>query len=260
MTEYLLNEDTITIVSKIIKKADFLFLFLDYDGTLAPFRDDPERAGPLPGIINQLQVLSRDENIYVTIISGRERNSLKRQLHLEDVELSGLHGLQSPSIDTPLEKYSKNEIENIKSKIKQTISANNLTLEDKKFGLTIHLSPSVDRDIILKKIKNMTNNNKYQVIPGRQNIEIKPALWNKGLAVSKYVKYYHKLAESENYITIYVGDDRTDEDVFRRCRNGITIYVVNEGNKNTSARYYLDNPTEVRTFLNLLLKLKVESV
>ena len=54
------------------------------------------------------------------------------------------------------------------------------------------------------------------------------------------------------YLPIYVGDDVTDEDVFKALKNkGVTVYVGKP--KKSYARYFLNNPRDVTKFLKKIL-------
>jgi len=63
--------------------------------------------------------------------------------------------------------------------------------------------------------------------------------------------------QDEQWLTIYLGDDTTDEDVFRIIHRpqGWSIFVGAE-NSSSNADYFLNSTTEVATFLSQLLELK----
>jgi trehalose-phosphatase len=52
---------------------------------------------------------------------------------------------------------------------------------------------------------------------------------------------------------IFLGDDVTDESVFRHMR-GVSVFVGSEGGT-TAARYWLRSPVEVRAFLKRCVRL-----
>src|SRR5688500_18999750 len=59
------------------KKATKRHLFLDYDGTLVPFSKHPNLAIPNQELIALLRRIAEDEKTSVTIISGRDSNTLE---------------------------------------------------------------------------------------------------------------------------------------------------------------------------------------
>jgi len=63
-------------------------VFTDYDGTLAPIVDDPERAEPLPGAVDALARLAR-RYARVGVISGRPGAWLAARLGGRGLVLSG---------------------------------------------------------------------------------------------------------------------------------------------------------------------------
>ena len=77
--------------------------------------------------------------------------------------------------------------------------------------------------------------------------EIRPRVyWNKGNAV----KWIEEQLAHPGMLTVYVGDDQTDEDAFAALPNAITIKVGSEGE--TAAKYRVAGPVEVRKFLEWL--------
>jgi trehalose 6-phosphate phosphatase len=74
-------------------------VFTDFDGTLAPIVDDPDRALPLPGAVEMLGRLA-DRYGRVAVVSGRSVRYLQRRLQVpgDDVAsrlvLVGLYGLE----------------------------------------------------------------------------------------------------------------------------------------------------------------------
>lgn len=88
-----------------------------------------------------------------------------------------------------------------------------------------------------------------------QVLEIRPVIdWNKGKAV-EFLLESLGLADSDDVLPIYIGDDRTDEDAFevlRRSGRGFGI-LVSSVPKETKASYSLRDPSEVGAPPSLLL-------
>ncbi|HEX6915777.1 MAG TPA: trehalose-phosphatase, partial [Chitinophagaceae bacterium] len=98
----------------------------------------------------------------------------------------------------------------------------------------------------------LTNNLKYlvsdrglQILQGNKVIEIKNAEINKGKAVAAWVKDY------QPQMMIAIGDDYTDEDIFRSLPD--QAFTIKVGSNISAARYYLDSYRDVRRFLNSLI-------
>jgi len=64
--------------SSLVSRSRRVFLFLDYDGTLAPIVSRPEYAR-LPGPVKKtIRTLRRQRGITVAIISGRSLKDIKK--------------------------------------------------------------------------------------------------------------------------------------------------------------------------------------
>jgi trehalose 6-phosphate phosphatase len=69
-------------------------LFFDFDGTLAPVRDDPNAVQPAPKVLTAIDALARFVK-RVVVVSARPVNFLNEQFAtLADVDLYGLYGLE----------------------------------------------------------------------------------------------------------------------------------------------------------------------
>src|SRR6267154_4791815 len=76
----------------------------------------------------------------------------------------------------------------------------------------------------------------FQLTPGLQVFEIRPRVsWHKGKAVDWIKEAWAK----GHALSVYVGDDATDEDAFLALPEGITVSVGSA--RQTSARYYLED-------------------
>src|SRR5262249_35357643 len=84
---------------------------------------------------------------------------------------------------------------------------------------------------------------------GKMAFEIRPRLdWNKGSA-ALWIK---ERIGVPNPLTIFLGDDRTDEDAFERLTDGINVKVGRP--VNSAAGYFVDSPLEVKQFLTWLVE------
>lgn len=81
-----------------------IFLFLDYDGTLTPIVDYPDKAVISEEVRNLLKDLSAKPRCHVGVISGRALNDVKKMVDLEDIVYVGNHGLE---IEGPKIKFSR---------------------------------------------------------------------------------------------------------------------------------------------------------
>ena len=92
----------------------------------------------------------------------------------------------------------------------------------------------------------VSHENKLQVLEGAKVVEVKRTGYDKGTAALKFI------TEGSYDCIIAMGDDKTDEDVFRSLPpDAITVKV---GIKTTLARYNLRNQFEVGKFLERLIE------
>ncbi len=260
--KHLFQDKRLKEIENKIEAAENIFLFLDYDGTLAPFCKNPDNAAVFPGIKEELFKIQQKSGVYISIISGRELSNLKAMLYLKGINYAGSHGLE---IDLSfLEQvvypaYNKDEFRAVFNKIFSDIEfkiKNNIRIEDKGFAAAFHCNDDLEKVSVKKtlesKIKKFSLDN-MEVISGRQVVEIRPAGWNKGEAVNYIADSFKKQYNINSGYNIYLGDDRTDEDAFAVIEDGLSIYVKNSDDLHTSAEYYLNNPEEVYLFLQNLL-------
>lgn len=75
-------------------------LFLDYDGTLAPFSRERDRAFPYPGVTDCLNGIIGNGNTKLVLVSGRSVDDLISLIELGKLpEIWGSHGGERLSAD-----------------------------------------------------------------------------------------------------------------------------------------------------------------
>lgn len=241
-------------------KGQFLFLFLDCDGTLAPIAATPDEAVISQETRSLLKLLASKFNCKIAIISGRELEDIKKKINLKNLIYSGNHGLQ---IEGPKIKHElavpvgyRKVLLSIKKQLNEKLAGiKGLIIEDKKLSLSLHF-----RIADLKQVPFIKNTfhevtiihavrNKIKIKTGKKLLEIGPPIqWNKGKVVLWLLARQETFSKIQKIIPIYIGDDVTDEDAFKALKkNGLTIFVGKPGN--SQAKYYLKDPQEVTKFL-----------
>lgn len=90
-------------------------------------------------------------------------------------------------------------------------------------------------------------NSLFVVSAGKESLEIRPRVnWHKGRAV----RWVQAKLRHRRTLSIYFGDDITDEDAFAVLSDGITV-KVGEGAE-TAAQYFVPGPEHVTEFLEWL--------
>ncbi|PIQ86325.1 MAG: trehalose-phosphatase, partial [Candidatus Omnitrophica bacterium CG11_big_fil_rev_8_21_14_0_20_43_6] len=95
----------------------YLFLFFDYDGTLAPIAQTPQQAVIAEETKELLSKLSAKPNCALAIISGRSLKDIKHAVGLKNITYAGNHGLEmeGPQIkfESQVPPKSKSALSNI---------------------------------------------------------------------------------------------------------------------------------------------------
>jgi len=256
---YLAKLITPTIRKEIIeqfKKAQKRAVFLDYDGTLVGFKNDPQAAAPDKTLHELLTALEKDKRNTVTIISGRDRNTLENWLGDHKVNLIVEHGvwIKKMGEEWQMPDNISSEWKPIIRPIMETFvdRTPGTFIEEKNYSLVWHYRKAEPEQGDLRanelkdELRNMIANHNLEIMEGNKVIEIKAGGINKGVAAVRFLK-------DQNFDCILaIGDDWTDEYMFRELpESAITIKV---GLKNTAADYKVESVNSVRTLLRSLIE------
>ncbi len=256
---YLAKLITPTIRKEIIeqfKKSQKRAVFLDYDGTLVGFKNDPQAAAPDKTLHELLTALEKDKRNTVTIISGRDRNTLENWLGDHKVNLIVEHGvwIKKMGEEWQMPDNISSEWKPIIRPIMETFvdRTPGTFIEEKNYSLVWHYRKAEPEQGDLRanelkdELRNMIANHNLEIMEGNKVIEIKAGGINKGVAAVRFLK-------DQNFDCILaIGDDWTDEYMFRELpESAITIKV---GLKNTAADYKVESVNSVRTLLRSLIE------
>jgi trehalose 6-phosphate synthase/phosphatase len=226
-------------------------LLLDYDGTLVPFATEPKLAHPDKELLDLLSSLGSDTANEVVIISGRPRSDLEEWFGKLPVSLVAEHGvwLRNKNSDWRMLKAITTEWKERVRPILQLYVDRlpGALLEEKEFSLAWHFRRADPEQAplrakeLLDDLSGFTRNIDVQVLEGNKVIEVRNTGVNKGTAAQEW------LTAREPDFILGIGDDWTDEDLFRALPP--SAFSVRVGLANTAARYYLSNHTAVRRML-----------
>jgi alpha,alpha-trehalase len=233
-------------------------LFLDYDGTLTPIVDTPEKAVIPDDIREALAALARQ--CPVGVISGRDLNDVREKVGIDSVVYAGSHGFEiAGSKEFPVSRRVGEEFLPLLDRAAQELVAKltgipALLVERKKFAIAVHyrlVDPQRVKEIegavdgVVARFPGLRKS------AGKKVFELQPEVdWHKGKALLALLDLLE--LDRDDVLPVYIGDDRTDEDAFRVLkRRGIAI-VVRERPYPTAAAYSLRSPAEVGQFLGLL--------
>ncbi|MGC9314240.1 MAG: trehalose-phosphatase [bacterium] len=237
-----------------LSKAKYPLLLLDYDGTLAPFVEDRDKALPYPSVVPIIEDIQRETRTKVVIISGRAVNNLLDLLRMDPIpELWGSHGLERLRSHSDYQKMelSLRELEILvaaEETAAEYIDENRI--EKKPAGVAAHFRGKSDEDAkqlarsIRKAWVNIIGETNFEIHDFDGGIELRLAYVNKGLAVRELFK------DNVDYFGTYLGDDHTDEDAFKALSDGNLPVLVRPEYRKTSANIWIRPPEELKQFLN----------
>ncbi len=237
------------------RQAKHRLLLFDYDGTLVSFTKRPEDAKPDKHLLDILKHLAEDKRNEVVIISGRDKTTLASWLGELPVSLIAEHGAfyrmhnkrwRTPAAsDTDWKEIIRPMLELYVDRTPGSL------LEEKHYSLVWHCRKS-EPDLAklrTQELKDalvaMTANLNIGVFEGSKIVEVKNMNVNKGEAVR------HWLGRQDWPFVFCAGDDYTDEDMFAVLdQNAVSCKI---GIGPSRARFRLNSPKEVRTFLGKLI-------
>jgi trehalose 6-phosphate synthase/phosphatase len=233
-----------------------LTLLLDYDGTLVPFTRLPQLAAPDEELRSLVRQLATAEGIQLGIVSGRSRESLERWFGTMPLTLCAEHGFwsrQSPdqswhaAADIPSAALGK-----IEAIFRQFVTNTpGALLERKSASIAWHYR-AADREFGARQARELRmllgaalSNQPFEVIEGNKVIEVRLRGISKALVATRL-----QMDVASNHVIVAIGDDRTDEDLFRALpASAITIAV---GPRASGARFRVDDVRAVRHLLRQL--------
>lgn len=237
------------------QKSNQRLLLLDYDGTLVPFAAKPARAKPGGEVIELLEELIKSPKNEVVLISGRDKDTLEKWFGSLNVGLVAEHGVWTKEkgkewkmIQT-LSSDWKGEVRPILELYVDRTPGS--FVEEKEFSLAWHYRKAKHRlgDMRARELANdllnLTANLNLQVLEASKVVEVKNAGVNKGRAALRWIS-----RKKWDFI-LAVGDDLTDEDVFKVLPP--RAWSIKVRFSVSSAKFNLSFPSQVRALLKEML-------
>lgn len=229
-------------------------IFLDYDGTLSPFFDNPADSKPPTSLYEMLAKLATTEGNELIVVSGRPRSSLEEWLGELPITIAAEHGT---FVRKPNGKWNRRNHTALgwKKSIRKMMQiyadrTPGSFVEEKESALVWHYrrSPAYHAQknmVILKQLLTKSlRGTDLKVYSGHKILEVKPKSANKGVAVSEL------LAPKVDFV-LSIGDDYTDEDMFASLPG--FAFTIKVGPGRTDARYRMKSVDEVLALLKKMV-------
>ena len=245
--------------------AQRLWLFLDYDGTLADFAPTPEVIETNPRVISSLERLVRIPTIRVTVLSGRKLGHVRLLLPITGAFLAGTYGMEllTPTNET-IHRAEYAEIRPVLEMIKPQWELlidgrTGFYLEDKGWTLALHarFADNDEAGQVLTHAQRVIDQSAlpshFRTLGGHKFLEIVPQLANKKETVT-YLLSQYPLPEAR---LLYIGDDDKDEEAFPviHANHGVVIKVLqpSQAARPTEANFFFGSPTDTLHWLEELV-------
>ena len=222
-----------------------LLVASDYDGVLAPLVGDPSAAVPQPGAARALERLAACDDVVVALVSGRGVADLRTVSGLEGpYRWIGSHGAE---YDGPLSGELAERRDGLADRLAPLVAAvPGARLEVKPASVAVHVRQVPDRAAAAALLEqaDAAADPSLTKKPGKEVLELAVTDADKGSALLRLRDDVGAAA------TVYLGDDRTDEDAFRALPPDDLTVKVGEGE--TAARYRVADPAAVVVLLDTL--------
>lgn len=251
-----ITNDCLNTISKEYADSSKRLLFLDYDGTLAGFHKDPQKALPDEELYALLDQLHEQDNTTLFLISGRDKQTFGRWFLPKKYNMIVEHGvwISKDGEDFKLLENVKSEwMEKIRPVLESFVDRTpGSFIEEKNYSMAWHYR-NTDPDFGEKRatelntvLTSLIGNDDISVLNGNKVMEVKSSNVNKGRAAVRM------LGEDDYDFVFAIGDDWTDEFMFQELPDSaITVKV---GLKKTQAKYHVENTKRVRDLLKRFTK------
>ncbi|MBO1901003.1 bifunctional alpha,alpha-trehalose-phosphate synthase (UDP-forming)/trehalose-phosphatase [Leucobacter weissii] len=250
-----------------------LIVACDFDGTLAPIVSHPGDARIIERSQRALSILQQAPGVHVVLISGRSvEDLLATGIDTDGWIVSGSHGIElvglaplatadpgaagprgaAARFGTPLSPEESDGISALGRRLARIFGREpGVRLEPKPFGIAVHTRQVRDEersDDILDAATRIGAEAGYEARNGKRVREFSARLSDKGSALG------HIRSRLPDAPVLFLGDDVTDEDVFRTLE--VDDLGVKVGAGDTAARARIADPEAVSAVLARLAELR----
>ncbi|MCE5332137.1 MAG: bifunctional alpha,alpha-trehalose-phosphate synthase (UDP-forming)/trehalose-phosphatase [Bacteroidales bacterium] len=250
-----IDGETLRKIKEEYNLAKKRLMILDYDGTLAAFKNKPEDAVPTEELYEILNDLASDSKNKIVISSGRDHQTLEKWFGHLPIALAAEHGAYYKEDgewhgNVPIEQPWDDQILSIlQSFVEKTPRSK---LEIKETTLVWHYRnvdawlATLREQQLLDALITPCSRQGLQIMRGNKIVEIKSPQHTKGFEARRL------LAQDHYDFILAMGDDTTDEDTFQELPHD--AFTIKIGGMSEVARYNLRSQSGTLPFLKLLYK------
>jgi trehalose 6-phosphate phosphatase len=233
--------------------ADGVALFLDMDGVLAPMAPTPDGVGPLSRRTAVLKAVEARLSGRVAIVSGRTIVEIDRISGSALTSASGVHGLERRLKDGSIQRDAADAGVATALTAFEAFAADRpgVIVEDKGVSAGLHYRQAPDQTAAAVALaQRLQAETGLTLQPGHMVLELKTPGADKGTAVTAFMQD----EPFKGATPVMLGDDLTDEHGFEAAAalGGYGVLVGPE--RETAARYRLDDVDAVLSWLEAVAK------
>lgn len=243
------------------KERGALLLLSDFDGTLAPIVEFPEAAHLPADVHRALGNLVARPQTRVAVISGRDLPDLQGRVNVPGVIHAGCHGLvvegQDLRFEHPQAAACQEQLARLAASLKEKLqSVPGVLIEAKTLGVAVHYRRVSHADLaeVFYQVQQARESSApaLTALTGKKVIEFLPNVpWHKG-ECALWLRDRLGQALSPEPVTVYIGDDETDERAFEALRGKALTIRVGSGHRRSAAARWVKDVADVQEFLNAL--------
>ncbi len=229
-----------------------LLCAFDFDGTLAPIVSEPGKARTSRAVRRRLALLA--EMTPVAILTGRALADIRARIGFMPAYMVGNHGLEGLDEDVEAarrETDCRHWLAQLKHWLRhegRSLADAGVMIEDKRYSLSLHFRAAPDADAVAVALAEAAAllEPPPRLVAGKCVLNLlPPGSGDKGSALQEILR------RSGAPAALYVGDDVTDEAVFRLSLPSLLSVRVDylEG---SAAQFYIPGHADIERLLEEL--------
>lgn len=198
-------------------------LAFDFDGTLAPIRDDPAAVRIDRAAAVLLEQTTQTEGVVVAVVSGRDADDLTMRVQAPGAYIVASHGLEVRAPGGSLIRDTPPLDAELPAALREEIEASGLRFEEKKHAMALHWRgvPYEAVAPVADAFRRWAREHELDVIEGRCVVEARCS----GGGKEEALRWLSGAVGAAR--VVYVGDDITDFGALRfASEHGVAYFVA----------------------------------